>query len=349
METVRRFVFPIIWMLVLGLIALALIKLAFFSGDATAQSSDGASPAANVDQYATVAVEKGNIDSTMDLAATVKPDEGTTLKAADAGEIDSISVKNGDHVSEGDRILQVRVPKDETPAAPADPAAPAAAPAKTSYRYLTLRATADGTIRDLDVIKGQTLAIGDPVATLSPGTYAIIADLTPEQQLQLTDIQITASAELPDSAEPVPCQAPMIEEDDPAVQPQQQAPSSEGADPAAGAPSAGSDSAASLRCPVPAGTKIVPGLAVDVTVDLGSADGVLTIPTTAVEGTGSAGKVYVLDEASGEPKPLEVTLGKRGTDAVEVTGGLEEGQEILQFVPGVDAENSGDAGMGGGW
>ena len=34
------------------------------------------------------------------------------------------------------------------------------------------------------MLKGQQLAIGDTVATLSPGTYSIVADLTPEQQLR---------------------------------------------------------------------------------------------------------------------------------------------------------------------
>lgn len=340
MESIRRYVFPIVWMLILGLIALALIKLAFFSGDAAAQQGDGASPEANADQYAVVPVERGDIASELDLAATVRPDEGTPLKATDAGEVNAIWVRNGDHVAQGDRILQVRVPKEQQAAAPADPLAPAPAPEKDSYRYLTLTASADGTVKDLTVLKGQTLAIGDAVATLSPGTYAIVADLTPEQQLQLTGVQISAAAKLPDSADPVPCQAPAIEEDDPADK-TAETPAQPAVDPMTGMPAETATSAASLRCPVPAGAKIVPGLAVDVTVDLGTATGVLTVPTTAVEGKGTAGTVYVLDDQTGEPTPVKVTLGKRGEDVVEVTGGLEEGQEILRFVPGVDAPDTG--------
>lgn len=348
MEAVRRYVFPVIWMVILAVIAAALAKMAFFSS-APADGDPGASPAAEVDPYATVAVSRGDIASSIDLSATVTPDDGTPLAARDAGEISTLWVRNGDHVVEGDKILQVRVPREEDPAPVAvaadptggDPAAVAtAAPAEVRYRYLTLKAGSDGTIRDLAVLKGQTLAIGDPVATISPGTYAIVADLTPEQQLRLLDQQITATATLPDSADPVPCQAPEIEEDDPAKD-DGTSQSQPVMDPSTGEMSTTQEAQAALRCPVPDGTRIVPGLSVTVTVDLGTASGVLTVPITAVEGDGTAGTVYVMDEGTGEPVAQKVTLGKRSEDTVEITEGVEEGTQVLQYVPGVDSEDTG--------
>lgn len=340
MEAVRRYVFPIIWMIVLALIAVALVKLAFFGGDAAAEGPDVQAPIADVDTYALVPVTRGDITSTLELSATVEPDEGTAVRAADAGEIVKIWVKNGDNVLQGDRILQVKVEiQPEAAAAPAAGAAtdPAAEPAATGpqYRYLTLKAPSDGRIEGLDALKGQMLSIGDPVATLSPGTYAITAPLTPEQQLQLLDQPLTASADLPSSTDPIPCQAPRIDEKDPSDE-TPATPATPEIDPATGMPVTTASSQASLRCPVPAGTRIVPGLEVDVVVDLGSAQGVLTVPTTAVEGEDTTGNVYVLDPSTGEPTAQEVTLGKRGDKVVEVTGGLEENEEILQFVPGVD-------------
>lgn len=350
MEAVRRYVFPVIWMVIIGLMALALVKIAFFSGDPTASAEDGATPQVAVDQYATVPVSRGDIASTLELTASVEADEGTALKAKDAGEITEVSVSNGDRVEEGTTILKLRVPQEAAAAPaidPADPNAAAAAPAEPRYRHLTLKSTTAGVVRDLDALEGQTLAIGDTVATISPGTYAIVAPLTPEQQLQLLEQDLHASAVIPGTEGPVACEAPKVEEN---------APDASGAgagasDPAAameGDPMAGADtsaasggasSAASLRCPVLAGTKIVPGLGVDVTVDLGTATGVLTVPTTAVKGEAGAGTVYVLDDATGEPTEIPVTLGKKGEDAVEITGGLEEGQEVLQYVPGVDAKD----------
>lgn len=372
MDALRRYVFPVFWILIFAVIALALAKLAFFPSDATAAEEDTVSPGAEFDQFALVGAESGDIASQLALEAVVQPDPGTELRATETGEINKVWVADGDEVREGDRILQVRIPEEpELSAAPeletgtgpgtTGPAAegeeqafeapvePAPAPSvEQQYRYVDLRATADGTIRDLAVIEWQSLSVGETVATLSPGTYSIVAELTPEQQLSLLDIDIAATAQLPTAADPIACQAPDITED---TELDENAGS--GAEPAApeepwvgepyGMEETGGVSAAQLRCPVPESARIVPGLSVEVTVDLGSATDVLTVPTTAVEGEGEVGTVYTLDETTGQPAPLEVTLGLRGDGVVEIIDGLEEGQQILQFVPGVDNP---EAGMG---
>ncbi|AXK46843.1 efflux RND transporter periplasmic adaptor subunit [Brachybacterium saurashtrense] len=346
MDALRRYVFPVIWMLILGLIALALVKMAFFPSGADAAQEDPQSPTAEFDQYAVVPVETGDLSSELVLAAMVQPDAGTPLKATADGEINRIWLHNGDHVEKGQRILQVRqvvepevlempeepIEGDETAAAAA-PQAPAA-----EYRYLNLVATATGTLSGMEVAEWDGLATGDAVATISPGTNSIVADLTPEQQLSLLDVDLTATAALPASQDPVTCGAPAITEDAEVERPK--APQGE-IDPFTGEPlsSGGAVSAAQLTCPVPAEERVVPGLGVEVTVDLGSRTGVLTVPTTAVEGEGASGTVYAIDEETGEPMPLSVTLGMRGEGTVEITGGLEEGQEILQFAPGVDGEH----------
>lgn len=384
MDALRRYVFPVFWILIFAVIALALAKLAFFPSDATAAEEDTVSPGAEFDQFALVGAETGDIASQLALEAVVQPDPGTELRATETGEINKVWVADGDEVREGDRILQVRIPEEpefsaapefemgaapgtpehgtaapgaaepgsegeelapETPEAPAAPVAPAA---EQEYRYVDLRATADGTIRDLAVIEWQSLSVGETVATLSPGTYSIVAELTPEQQLSLLDIDIAATAQLPTAADPITCQAPDITEDT-----ELDEDAGSGAEPAApeepwvgepyGMEETGGVSAAQLRCPVPGDVRIVPGLSVEVTVDLGSATDVLTVPTTAVEGEGEVGTVYTLDETTGQPAPLEVTLGLRGDGVVEIIDGLEEGQQILQFVPGVDNP---EAGMG---
>lgn len=352
MDTVRRYVFPIIWMIILGAIALALAKMAFFpSGDAAPAADDGGAPAASFDAAATVPVEKGDIASVLDLPATVRADAGKPVTAGRAGEINKVWVENGDAVDQGERLLQVRVPKE--PAAPPAPATPGAQPsaapaAPQEYTYHTLTAKNSGTISGLTAAEGQTIEAGAQIATLSPGTYAIIADLTPEQQLQLLDRKIDASAQLPTRAEPVTCSAPRIVEDAATGSDQQTPPAP---DPNSGMPPEGDSAAgasAHLRCPVPSGTKIVPGLSVTVSVDLGTSEGVLTVPTTAVEGTTGTGSVYLVDEVGGEPAPHEVELGRRDEERVEITSGLKEGQKVLQFVPGVDNPDDGSGGPGDG-
>jgi hypothetical protein len=352
MEAVRRYVFPVIWMLILGVVAASLGKMAFFPDGAAAADDDTISPTAAFDEYALVAAETGDIASELELSAAVRADEGTAVRATTAGEITRIWVEDGDTVAEDDRILQVRVPQEAEPVAPAEPVvetgpdgmplvtepAPVAEP-EVTYSYHTLRAEVGGTVEDLAVLDEQVLSIGDAVATISPGTYGIVAALTPEQQLDLLDRDVTATADLPTSSEPVTCEAPNIE----AVDGDADAPAPAPAiDPMTGMPLEGSgETTAELRCDVPEGTRVVPGLAVTVTIDLGAANGVITVPTTAVEGTLADGTVYLLDEATGEPTPHEVGLGLRGDGVVEVTSGLEAGQEILQFVPGVDNPDAG--------
>ena len=354
MDAIRRYVFPVIWMLILGLIALALVKMAFFPAGAQGAGEDPLTPTAEFDQYALTAVEPGDLSSQLVLAAMVQPDPGTALKATTEGEIVKIWRHAGDAVDSGQRVLQVRFPVEpdviDVPAvsegtsgdgtsgegdgAAAPPAAPQ--PAATEYRYVNLVATAGGVLTGMEVAEGDSLAKGDQVATISPGTYSIVADLTPEQQLSLLDQELKATAVLPSSPDPVSCTAPAITEDSEVEEPEAAAPQ---IDPFTGeeiGTGGGEVSAAQLVCPVPDGARVVPGLSVEVTVDLGTRKGVLTVPTTAVVGEGTAGTVYSLDETTGEPTAIDVVLGMRGDGSVEVTEGLTEGQEILEFAPGVD-------------
>lgn len=368
METVRRYVFPLIWMVVAGVIAASLAKMAFFSDAPASGAGDDAAPAASLSEASTVPVERGDVSSTLSLSGTVRPDAGRPVPATTTGEVVVVWVKNGEHVAKGSRLLQVKVPREADPevatpaAAPAPTAATAtgapapapvapAAPGPQQFTYHTLHAPGSGTVRDLKAVTGQTLTAGDAVATLSPGTYSAVADLTPEQQLQLLDRKVEATATVPGTRDPVACASTGIDEDDP------QAAGSDAAaqagpqtDPNTGMPmEAAAPSAASLRCAVPTSAKVVPGLAVKIGVDLGAAKKALVVPTTAVEGTADDGAVYLVDDG-GEPKRHPVKLGLRGDDVVQIVSGVKEGQQVLRFVPGVDNPDAGQDGSGGpGW
>lgn len=364
MAAVRRYVFPVIWMLLIGVIAVALAKMAFFPSGDEDDARGTITPGSEVDEYALVAAEYGDVSSTMELPGTVVADEGIPLEATASGEINKIWRHEGDRVAEGEQVLQVRYPvePDPLPETAAEPAAgadgadaaaqqPAPTSTATEYRYVDLVASASGTLTDMEVQEQDELTEGDVVATLSPGTYSIRAGLTPEQQLSLLDVELEATATVPTTQDPVACTAPSIDEDEPGTGDEQPAaeapvdPAEEGLyDEGEPAETGGGTSLAQLTCPVPADVKVVPGLEVAVSVALGSRSDVLTVPTTAVDGEASTGTVYVLDEETGEPAPAEVELGLRQDGRVEITDGLEEGQEILEFVPGVDAPNQ-DEGM----
>ncbi|MDO5645769.1 MAG: hypothetical protein Q4G21_08815 [Dermabacter sp.] len=347
MTIFRRIVLPVLWLVVALVVAAALAKLAFFSG--ANENTDTATPSASIGMTTTM-VSRGSIDSVLTLSGTVQRDAGTPVTSTQTGEINYLFVKDGAAVKARDKLYQIRVPIDAAPAAatvgePIDPAAaqPAASSA-TQYRYFDVRAEADGTLTGFTVKTGQQTASGDKVAEVTPGTFSIVADLTPSQQYQLLDRELSATAVLPGMAEPLQCAGTKVGEK----------PKSEVKEPAATTdpnmgdmggmdqPGGGETSLATLTCPIPQGTKTVPGLAADISVDTGSVADVLVVPTTAVLGEFDAGTVYALDADTGEQIEIPVGLGLRGDGIVEITSGLEDGQEILEYAPGVSSE-------GGGW
>ena len=80
-----------------------------------------------------------------------------------------------------------------------------------------------------------------------------------------------------------------------------------------------------------------------------AAENVLVVPVTAVQGSVQSGRVWI-PGADGEPVERPVTLGLTDGDQVEVTGGLTEGEMVLQFVPIPDDDvvDPNTGGMSGG-
>lgn len=88
-------------------------------------------------------------------------------------------------------------------------------------------------------------------------------------------------------------------------------------------------------------TQIKAGMSADAQIVLTTVTGVLAVPTGAVQE--KEGKTIVLvpgesnpDGMQAEPEPLEVVVGLRSDDMVEVTSGLSEGQTIIV---GLDVES----------
>jgi multidrug efflux pump subunit AcrA (membrane-fusion protein) len=113
-------------------------------------------------------------------------------------------------------------------------------------------------------------------------------------------------------------------------------------DPGTGDPGAGAGSGTTARCVVPADVLVFPDLVAQLTISAGVAENVLVVPVTAVLGAAESGVVYVVDPDTGETEERTVTLGLSDGINVEVVDGLEEGELVMQFVPGAPA---GDPGM----
>jgi len=95
---------------------------------------------------------------------------------------------------------------------------------------------------------------------------------------------------------------------------------------------------------VPAGVK--PGMTASVTVTINRRDGVLTLPSAAVRGTGSSGTVTV--ENGKQQSTVTVGVGVRGDTLTEITSGLTAGETVVlpsSTVSGVSSQvGSGNAG-----
>lgn len=332
----RTYVFPTLRLLVWAVIAVALLWLAF--GRSTADDSELAAAPSAVLEPPAAQVVRGDVTNTVSLTGTISADPSTTVKSTATGEVGRVRAAVGDLVDEGTPLFTVVVPVEETaaPTTTTDAAGTVvpAAPVVPKTKTVTVTATVTGTLATLDVLPEQAVSVGGAVATISPGTLTVSAPLTQEQQFRLLEPPSTAQVTVPGGPGAFECTN--LRTGTPAVGSTPSTPDGGGfVDPYADPSQA--VTGAQVTCGVPGGVQVFAGLSATLDVTAGSATGVLLAPVTAVQGRVDNGSVWVVDPATGEQTETPVTLGLTDGSNVEVTGGVEEGASILQFVPGDDA------------
>ena len=184
----------------------------------------------------------------------------------------------------------------------------------------------------------QIVAVGDKVGEISPGTLSVTATLTQAEQFRLLAPPSTAEVEVQGGPAPFTCTGLSL-----------------GAAPASGdgdengavvPPPAGGGGGTTARCAVPAGVTVFAGMGATVRVQAGTAENVLVVPVTAVQGSVQTGNVWVV-AGDGTEEMRAVTLGLSDGDQIEVREGLAEGEQVLQFVPVPDDTPVQDPMMGG--
>ena len=350
--TARRFIFPVLWLVVFAVIAAGLFKLAFVDGLKPDASSGGELPTAQI-STPLVPAALGTVNNVFQVQGAVVSNPAVTVKSTGEGTVDFIYVEPGEEVVKGTPLIQLKIPVE--PAAPAVPSDTAdasdrpAAPSAQLFTYADVVATAPGTVERLSVLLKQQLAVGAEVASLDPGTFSVTGTLTSDQQFRILSRTSTATVTVNGGPAPFPCSEVSM-----------------GKAPAAGAESSGEQPAAvaapqepatgSVSCAVPADVPVFGGLGATIEITAGRAENVVTVPTTAVRGTVQNGVVWVVpgdgtndDVAAdaGEAREREVTLGLNDGKTVEIASGLVEGEMVLQFVPGAPAEEQGNQLSGG--
>lgn len=314
MGVARKWVFPIIWMVIFGVIAAALVKVAFFPDDAQA-GSDGHVPTGEVVEPH-IPVATGTIRNDVVLDGTISADAAVAVKATLAGEVRKVMGVQGQAVDADTPLYTIRA---ET----------VNADGVSSTRTVTVTAGATGVLSSFAVLPGQMVSVGDATGQVAPPSFHVSASLAPEQLYRLLEQPTEAQVAINGGPAPFTCTGVTI------------------TTPLAGAGSGDGDGqggggGTTVRCAVPSDVRVFAGLKATLTLAGGLAENVLVLPLTAVEGAAGNGIAHVV-QPDGSTVETPITLGINDGIQVEITGGLAEGDLVLQFVPGAPA---GD-GMGG--
>jgi len=324
MGVVRTIVFPALRLIVWALIAVALLYLAFGRGGAD-DTDTAASPSAVIEPPATPVV-RGDVTNTVSLQGTIEADPAVTVKATTTGEVGRLRAAVGDVVAADTPLFTVVVTVD--PPVQTDPLAP---PAQPTTKTVTVTAKAAGTLTSLDVLPEQSVTVGQEVAKVSPGTLTVSASMTQAQQYRLLEPPTVAQITVPGGPGKFECTD--LRTGVPTAGQETTDPNQGYVDPYAD-PST-SLTGAQISCAVPQGVQVFSGLSATMDVTAGQSSGVLLAPVTAVQGTIGTGKVWAVAD-DGTQTETDVELGLTDGMNVEIKSGLEENQNILQFVPNTD-------------
>jgi macrolide-specific efflux system membrane fusion protein len=336
----RRWILPITRLVVLAAIAVALVRMAFFG--TTAEEASQVPTGSVVESQVPAAI--ATVVNDVTVKGSIQPDPDVPVKATLQGKVSKVVAGQGATVRAGDPIVVIR---QETPVDPVVAADGTVSQPKPKVVTETVTATAAGSLTELGVLVGQEVAVGDAVGRIAPPSFRATAPLTAEEQYRLVTQPTAATVAITSGPAPFECSDLRIG--------QQAAAGGAGAGAAGAAGDAGStgsaesaSTGATVSCAVPAGTRVFPGLAAEITIPAGEAPDVLTLPTTAVEGLADTGNVWLASD-SGEPEERAVGLGISDGKVVQITSGLAEGDMVLEFVPGAPAPEEDAMTMQGGY
>jgi len=295
----RRWIFPILLVLVLGAAALALVKIAFFPDTSPSAALE---PSAQIADPV-VAVERAQVANELSLTGTIARDTAYPVRSEVDGTVTAVHVGAGQPVVAGQKLFTVKQ---------ADP-----------VKNIDVLAPEAGDISEIAVVKGQPASIGVELAKLTPARFHVRATVDPVQLYRLQGAPTEASVAIQGGPAPFTCTGLTVE--------------------------VAEDGTTTVACAVPVDQVVFAGLQAQLDIDLGTVSDVLVVPTTAVKGGAGSGLVWV-DAGDGELEERTVALGVSDGTIVEVTTGLEEGEQVRQYVPGIAAAAEPvcyDDGMGG--
>lgn len=305
----RTWVLPVLKLGVAAAIAIALVKLAFFPSVDEAVAEDPMAGAMFDEPM--VVVERGAIENSVSIDGTVVPVAAVPIRSTQTGTVARVFYDDGLEVAEGDVLYTVRVesqPEPDEQGAIGEP----------TFAIWNVRAPAAGTLTGFTLLAGQSVDLAGETGAVQPPQHLVQASVGATEQYRLTSKPDSAAVTIDSGPAPFECGSVAIDQ-----------PTGE---------EATAGGTATLTCAVPDGVRVFVGLSAKVELAAGSAADVLVLPTTAVLGSADVGIAYRptmgADGMPGEPEEVRLELGISDGSFVEVRGGLAEGDEVLQFVPG---------------
>ncbi|VEI13504.1 efflux RND transporter periplasmic adaptor subunit [Trueperella bialowiezensis] len=302
-------------LIVLAVIAIALVKFAFFPGED--EENNSLDPEFAIPQM-TILPETTTITNTLELTGTIQPNPATDVPATSSGEVSTIFVDDGVWVDAGAPLLELRkeMPGDDVETQDEEGNV-TITPGQSWYQYTQIKAPVAGRVK-MNVLRGQTFNIGDPVAKLSPDTFSAHAQLTPELLYRLATVPDTATITIKDGPAPFECTGLKLDT---------------GIDSQPKTAEETTEAGVRLTCTIPGEQRVFAGLAISMTVTGGEAADVLALPVSAVEGRYGTGYVYLPTDDPEAPEKHEVVLGLTDGAMIEIKEGLGPDQEVLEFTP----------------
>ncbi|WP_261164032.1 hypothetical protein [Microbacterium sp. Marseille-Q6965] len=300
----RRVILPVAWLLVFAVIAVGLIKLAFFPDTAGAPALGGGEVPTGEIAEPQVSAWRDTVRNDLEVAATVQNDPAVNLTVHKPGVVVDVFRGVGDVVAKGDIVASVR--EDV-----------ALEDGSTYALWSEVVATQGGTLSALSLVSGATVAPGDSVGAIAPASFRVQGSIAPADRYRLLAEPTEASIQITNGPAPFTCTGLVLETP---------LPGGDGEEGASG------EVTTTVRCPVPEGVRVFPGLAATMTIAGGLAEDVVVLPITAVLGSAGTGTVYV-PGADGLPEEREVTLGIADAEKIEIVAGIEEGETVYEYVP----------------
>ncbi|OLO43295.1 biotin-requiring enzyme, partial [Actinomyces oris] len=164
-DAVKRFVWPALKTLIAVVVAVALVKIAFFPSHSNGTSAD-ISPGYAAD-VKTATVTTGSISNTVSVKGHIVQDATVEVQADLAGVVDSVAVEKDSQVSAGDPLLYIKHSESQPPTTKTDESGNVTqTPTEDKVTWSTIYAPVSGTVNP-KVIKQQETGVGVVVATIT--------------------------------------------------------------------------------------------------------------------------------------------------------------------------------------